>query len=144
MRLCLKHLRQHDYPEAFDALQKKARVQLEHPLLTQLHSLLVSALASWLSSLLFPQKRGKVYQLQLVSLVRVLLFLAQVEKGDFEAGERVMEEAAEGWLCPLTAVVRELTDSALLSVQVVSWISISPSSPWRPSGQPLNPRSKVR
>ena len=42
MRLCLKHLRQFDYTEAFELLQKKAKVQLEHPLLTQLHSLLVS------------------------------------------------------------------------------------------------------
>ena len=42
MRLCLKHLRQFDYTEAFHMLQKKAKVQLEHPLLTQLHSLLVS------------------------------------------------------------------------------------------------------
>ena len=42
MRLCLKHLRQFDYTEAFNMLQKKAKVQLEHPLLTQLHSLLVS------------------------------------------------------------------------------------------------------
>lgn len=42
VRLCLKHLRQFDYTEAFEALQKKAKVQLEHPLLTQLHSLLVS------------------------------------------------------------------------------------------------------
>lgn len=42
MRLCLKHLRQFDYSEAFELLQKKSKVQLEHPLLTQLHSLLVS------------------------------------------------------------------------------------------------------
>lgn len=59
MRLCLKHLRQFDYSEAFHALQKKARVQLEHPLLSQLHNLLV-------------------------------------EKGDFEAAERLMEQATEG------------------------------------------------
>ncbi len=41
VRLCLKHLRQRDYGEAFTALQKKARVELEHPLLTELHTLLV-------------------------------------------------------------------------------------------------------
>ena len=41
VRLCLKHLREHEYTEAFEALQKKAKVSLEHPLLTQLHNLLV-------------------------------------------------------------------------------------------------------
>lgn len=40
-RLCLKHLRQLDYDEAFSALQKKLCVQLEHPLLTSLHTALV-------------------------------------------------------------------------------------------------------
>lgn len=37
VRLCLKHLRQHDYSEAFEALQKKSKVLLEDPILTQLH-----------------------------------------------------------------------------------------------------------
>ena len=87
MRLCLKHLRQHDYPEAFEALQKKARVQLEHPLLTQLHSLLVRGGGGGATAMWLP--------------VRALIFLLQVEKGDFEAGERVMAEAAAGgWSCP--------------------------------------------
>ena len=39
--MCLKHLRQFDYEEAFSALQKRACVELEHPLLTTLHSQLV-------------------------------------------------------------------------------------------------------
>lgn len=46
VRLCLKHMRENEYMEAFEALQKKAKVSLEHPLLTQLHSLLVSELHS--------------------------------------------------------------------------------------------------
>ena len=41
VRICLKHLRENDYSEAFEALQKKAKVSLEHPLLTQLHNMLV-------------------------------------------------------------------------------------------------------
>ncbi|XP_065912735.1 muskelin-like isoform X2 [Dysidea avara] len=41
VRLCLKHLRQCDFTEAYEALQKKARVLLEHPRLTELHKLLV-------------------------------------------------------------------------------------------------------
>jgi len=41
IRLCLKHLRQHNYLEAFESLQKKTKIQLEHPLLTELHSILV-------------------------------------------------------------------------------------------------------
>ena len=41
IRLCLKHFRQHHYPEAFSELQKKTRVDLEHPLLTELHTKLV-------------------------------------------------------------------------------------------------------
>ena len=41
LRLCLKHLRQYDYTEAYDALRKQAHLDLEHPLLTQLHSALV-------------------------------------------------------------------------------------------------------
>jgi len=41
VRLCLKHFRQHNYSEAFETLQKKTRVSLEHPLLTKLHKTLV-------------------------------------------------------------------------------------------------------
>lgn len=41
IRLCLKHFRQHNYLEAFESLQKKTKIQLEHPVLTELHSILV-------------------------------------------------------------------------------------------------------
>ncbi|XP_023686924.1 muskelin [Paramormyrops kingsleyae] len=41
IRLCLKHFRQHNYTEAFESLQKKTRVALEHALLTELHDRLV-------------------------------------------------------------------------------------------------------
>jgi len=41
IRLCLKHFRQHHYTEAYDALQKKSKISLEHPSLTQLHTKLV-------------------------------------------------------------------------------------------------------
>ncbi|KAI0218378.1 Muskelin [Lamellibrachia satsuma] len=41
IRLCLKHFRQHHYSEAYDALQKKTKVSLEHPVLTELHDHLV-------------------------------------------------------------------------------------------------------
>ena len=46
VRLCLKHLRQFDFPEAFEALHKRARVDLEHPLLSQLYTLLVGHVTS--------------------------------------------------------------------------------------------------
>ena len=39
--MCLKHLRQHDYHEAYQALSKQAHLELEHTLLTQLHNSLV-------------------------------------------------------------------------------------------------------
>ena len=42
IRLCLKHFRQHNYAEVFECLQKKTRVQLEDPLLTRLHTLIVA------------------------------------------------------------------------------------------------------
>ncbi|KAK2151233.1 hypothetical protein LSH36_371g00004 [Paralvinella palmiformis] len=42
IRLCLKHFRQHHYVEAYDALQKKTKIALEHPVLTELHQRLVS------------------------------------------------------------------------------------------------------
>ncbi|XP_060569193.1 muskelin-like [Ruditapes philippinarum] len=42
IRLCLKHFRQRQYVEAYEALQKKTRVDLEHPILTELHGLLVT------------------------------------------------------------------------------------------------------
>ena len=35
IRLCLKHFRQHNYLEVFESLQKKTKIQLEHPLLTE-------------------------------------------------------------------------------------------------------------
>ncbi|KAG9345727.1 hypothetical protein JZ751_008871 [Albula glossodonta] len=41
IRLCLKHFRQHNYTEAFESLQKKTRIALEHPMLTDLHDKLV-------------------------------------------------------------------------------------------------------
>ena len=41
VRLCLKHLRQYDYSQAFELLQKKSKILLEHPLLTELHCKLV-------------------------------------------------------------------------------------------------------
>ncbi|KAJ3612188.1 hypothetical protein NHX12_020464 [Muraenolepis orangiensis] len=41
IRLCLKHFRQHNYTEAFESLQKKTRVSLEHPMLSHLHDRLV-------------------------------------------------------------------------------------------------------
>ncbi|KAK6176578.1 hypothetical protein SNE40_014836 [Patella caerulea] len=42
IRLCLKHFRQRQYLEAYDALQKKTKIVLEHPVLTELHNLLVT------------------------------------------------------------------------------------------------------
>lgn len=41
IRLCLKHFRQHHYTDAYEALQKKTKIVLEHPTLTQLHTQLV-------------------------------------------------------------------------------------------------------
>ena len=41
LRLCMKHLRECDYTEAYLSLCKHSRVELEHPLLSQLHSDLV-------------------------------------------------------------------------------------------------------
>lgn len=41
LRLCLKHLRQFDYQEAYQALSKQAHLDLEDPLLTDLHMALV-------------------------------------------------------------------------------------------------------
>ncbi|KAK3101684.1 hypothetical protein FSP39_005447 [Pinctada imbricata] len=41
VRLCLKHFRQRQYTEAYEALQKKTKIVLEHPILTELHDLLV-------------------------------------------------------------------------------------------------------
>ncbi|CAI9718917.1 muskelin-like isoform X1 [Octopus vulgaris] len=41
IRLCLKYFRQHHYKEAYDALQRKTNISLEHPILTKLHKILV-------------------------------------------------------------------------------------------------------
>lgn len=57
IRVCLKHLREHNYLDAFESLQKKTRVQLEHPLMTELYRTLV-------------------------------------EKGDYGAAERFLEQSA--------------------------------------------------
>ena len=40
--MCLKHFRQKNYTEVFESLQKKTRIQLEDPLLTELHRALVT------------------------------------------------------------------------------------------------------
>ncbi len=39
--MCLKHLRQYDYQEAYHALCKQAHLDLEDPILTELHTALV-------------------------------------------------------------------------------------------------------
>lgn len=44
VRLCLKHLRQYDYSDAFEALQKRSKILLEHPLLSMLYQKLVCTL----------------------------------------------------------------------------------------------------
>ncbi|RXG52076.1 Muskelin [Armadillidium vulgare] len=41
IRLCLKHLREFNYSEAFDSLLKHSKVQLEDPFLTEIHDELV-------------------------------------------------------------------------------------------------------
>ncbi|XP_065066928.1 muskelin-like isoform X2 [Rhopilema esculentum] len=41
IRLCLKHFRQKNYIDAFDSLQKRTKISLEHPMLTELHAYLV-------------------------------------------------------------------------------------------------------
>lgn len=41
IRLCLKHFRQQGYDTAFKALQDQTHVQLEHPLISELHQCLV-------------------------------------------------------------------------------------------------------
>jgi len=41
VRLCLKHFRQHNYQEAFESLQRRTQVQLEDPVLSKLHDILV-------------------------------------------------------------------------------------------------------
>ncbi|XP_073845147.1 muskelin 1 [Musca autumnalis] len=41
IRLCLKHFRQQGYDTAFKALQEQTHVQLEHPLISELHQCLV-------------------------------------------------------------------------------------------------------
>ncbi|XP_012935580.1 muskelin isoform X1 [Aplysia californica] len=41
IRLCLKHFRQRCYTDAYEALSKKTNITLEHPIVTQLHTLLV-------------------------------------------------------------------------------------------------------
>ena len=43
IRLCLKHFRQKNYLEAFESLQKRTKISLEHPMLAELHTLLVRA-----------------------------------------------------------------------------------------------------
>ncbi|KAG8336246.1 Muskelin 1, intracellular mediator containing kelch motif [Homalodisca vitripennis] len=41
IRLCLKHFRQMNYNDAFEVLQRETNVELEDPMLSQLHRLLV-------------------------------------------------------------------------------------------------------
>lgn len=78
MRLCLKHLRQNNFTDAFEAVQKKSKVDLEHPLLTQLHRDLVSSLHSSCPALI-------------IQSVPV-----QVVEGDFERAELMLKQCIEG------------------------------------------------
>ena len=49
IRLCLKHFRQHNYTEAFESLQKRTKISLEHPVLTELHQKLVIVFISYIN-----------------------------------------------------------------------------------------------
>ena len=84
VRLCLKHLRDCDYTEAYHSLRKQSRVELEHPLLTQLHTVLVCA-----------REREGRKEYMLCTGISVAM-VTQVDKGDFEAAEKIMEQATEG------------------------------------------------
>lgn len=50
IRLCLKHFRQHNYTEAYEALQRRTKIVLEHPALTELHTQLVGHTSCLLNS----------------------------------------------------------------------------------------------
>ena len=82
MRLCLKHLRQFEYT-AFNMLQKKAKVQLEHP-------------TTLSPGELREEERGGKGKGGVCMYVRGNWMCLQVEKGDFVASERVLEQATEG------------------------------------------------
>lgn len=41
VRLCLKHFRQQGYEHAFQALQEQTTVNLEHPIMSEMHTALV-------------------------------------------------------------------------------------------------------
>ena len=67
----------------------------------------------------------------------------QVEKGDFVAAERVLEQATEGNPHYLTACTSQLPLfflSSSLSLQKGFWMTTFLSSRWRPDGLCLNPR----
>ena len=67
----------------------------------------------------------------------------QVEKGDFVAAERVLEQATEGKPHYLTACTSQLPLfflSSSLSLQKGFWMTSFLSSRWRPDGLCLNPR----
>lgn len=42
VRLCLKHFRQHGYDTAFNSLQEQTKIELEHPMMSKLHEILVT------------------------------------------------------------------------------------------------------
>jgi len=44
----LKHFRQHNYTEAFESLQKRTKISLEHPVLTELHQKLVTVFINYM------------------------------------------------------------------------------------------------
>ncbi|XP_059091782.1 muskelin-like [Tigriopus californicus] len=41
VRLCMKHFRERNFTEVFESLEKKTKIQLEHPLLSAIHKCLV-------------------------------------------------------------------------------------------------------
>ncbi|KAH8400886.1 hypothetical protein KR009_001632 [Drosophila setifemur] len=76
IKLCLKHFRQQGYMSAFGALQDQTNVQLEHPLISELHKYLVRSNLSYV--------RSWFYNLYL-----------QVVQGDFEKAERFIAECID-------------------------------------------------
>lgn len=81
LRLCLKHLRQNNFTDAFEAVQKRSKIDLEHPLLTQLHRHLVSSFQPTC-----PYMYLLIYQIMSV----------QVVEGDFERAEQMLKQCIEG------------------------------------------------
>ncbi|CAI8048563.1 Muskelin [Geodia barretti] len=144
LRLCMKHLRECDYSDAYLTLCKQSRVELEHPLLSQLHSTLVVRGDFVTTEAIVQQAAEDGYLDQYVSQQPVQAKWSPVkptseEKPGMRGGHQMCMDAEMGLLYMFGGWdgINDLSDLWQFTVETLRWdcLSTDTSQEGGPSGR---------